>query len=150
MLTVVCCCIFNRVVTVFSVWSSTHLPFADKLDDGLWAGAHHILPAQHHRRHETVFLGHKALLQVKRLLVPSQYFGPNLESLSEGQRAPVADGGGPYHHFGTQFARGHEQTVSHIVVETGKVTLPQVAGVVHVAHVVQIVGEDHAVDALLG
>lgn len=81
-----------------------HLPFADKLDNGLWAAAHHILPAEHDRGDKTICLGHKALLQVKCLLIPSQYFGPNLKSLTESQGAPVAYGGGPYHHFGPQFA----------------------------------------------
>lgn len=80
-----------------------HLPFADKLDDGLWAAAHHILPAEHDCRDKTIFLGNKALLQVKRLLIPSQYFGSDLKCLTEGQRAPIPDGGGPYHHFGPQF-----------------------------------------------
>lgn len=35
------------------------------------------------------------------------------------------------------------------MVEAGKVTLPEISGVVHVAHVVQIMRKDHAVDALL-
>lgn len=62
-----------------------HLSFADKLDNALWAAAHHILPAEHDCRDKTIFLGHKALLQVKCLLIPSQYFGANLKCLTEGQ-----------------------------------------------------------------
>lgn len=79
------------------------LLFADKLDDALRAAVHHVLPAEHDGRDEAISLGHKALLHVKRLLVPSHYFGPNLKSLTEGQGAPVPDGGGPYHHSGPQF-----------------------------------------------
>lgn len=62
-----------------------HLPFADKLKNAFRAAVHHILPAQHHRGHKTIFLGHEALLDVERLLIPSHNFGPNLKSLSEGQ-----------------------------------------------------------------
>lgn len=111
-------------ITLLHLLLIPHLPFADKLDNGLRAAAHHILPAEHDRGDKTICLGHKALLQVKCLLIPSQYFGPNLKSLTEGQGAPVAYGGGPYHHFGPQFTWGHEQPVSHVMMETGKVTLP--------------------------
>lgn len=143
----------NEVHPVFEVlgklWA-LNLLFADIFDDYLGAAVHYVLPTEHDRRDKAIFLGHKTLLQVKGFLIPAQNFGPNLKSLTEGQGAAVPDGGGPYHQFCPQFAWGHEQPISHVMVEACKVTLPQIPRVVHVAQVVQIVWKDHAVDTLLG
>lgn len=137
-----------------ALWGWRHhfpyLLFADKFNDGFGAAVHHILPTEHDRRDEAIFLGYKTLLQVKGFLVPAQNFGPNLKSLTEDQGAAVPDGRRPYHQFRPQFAWGHEQSVSHVMVKACKVTLPQIPRVVHVAQVVQIMWKDHAFDALLG
>lgn len=125
-------------------------PLAKEVQDLLWISANHVLSAQHDSRDEPVCLRHESLLYVEGLLVPRHDAGAQLERLAEGQRASVADGSGPDHHGGVERARGPEEPVPGAVRKAGEVALAQIAGVIHVTHEVQVVGQNPSVNHLLG
>lgn len=118
-----------------------HLSLAQVLHDLVWSAAQNVLAAEHHRGDEAVGTGHELLLQEEGLVVPGQDSAAQLEGLEQGQRAPVADGGRPQHHAGPQGTNGPEDAVAGVEGEACKVTLAQVAGVVHVAHEVDVLGQ---------
>lgn len=127
---------------------NSYLPLAQVLHDLVRAAAYDALLAVHDCTHQPIFSGHKSLLQVKSFVIPRDDATPQLEPLPYTQSPAVADGGCPHDHWSFECSQSLKYPVAYVEGEAGKVTLPQVTGIVHVAHV-DVMGADPACEGLL-
>ncbi len=127
---------------------AAHLSLAQVLQDLVRTAAQDILFAEHNSRHHPIFTRYKPLLQIKRLLVPGNDSTAKLKCLADTERTSIADGRCPNDHVGPQSSYSLEHTIAGIQRETGKVTLAQVACIVHVAKV-NVMENDSSANGLL-